>query len=92
MPKMGGSAGKPLFPSMPDDLLKEIKLLADKDENDDLYDLMDMILWELKDGKKRAEREKEIRHYFRKCSIWRKPIKRAWKENIWPWLKGDTNV
>ena len=84
MPKMGGSVGRPV--SMPDNLLKDIKLLVDKGENDDLYDMIDMILWELKDGQKRAKKEKKISQYFRKCSIWRKPIKRVWKDNIWPWF------
>lgn len=33
-----------------------------------------------------TETAKKISRYFRKCSVWYKPLKRAWKENVWPWF------
>lgn len=86
MPRMGGSAGtKPLSEDI---ILKKIDRLVqtDKTEDNDLFDMIDMVLWELRGGRKRAEREKKKAHYFRKVSVWRKPIRRAWKENFWPWF------
>lgn len=50
---------------------------------DGLYDLLDAIYSQLNGQAERDKAEAQRLRYYRAVSIWRKPLGRIWKENIW---------
>lgn len=51
---------------------------------DDIYEMMDVIYTMMTGQAERDRRTSEQMKYYRKVSVWRKPLIRVWRENIKP--------